>query len=131
MKKRRVELGRSQLKDPRAAEVLEDRDRLEAMYRRLGSTHKVAAEINCGAQAVLHSLYRLGIEVQKPGGDRGSKKPNPRKEPVKRLSKAQFRKVVQRAYEKAGRCPPGCPGGAQCLGPNGRCIFEKGEDDAR
>ena len=95
------------LKDPSAQKVLADRERLAAMYEEMGSCWRVAEAINCGGQAVLTALHWHQIPVQKRGGYN-------RRTPT-RITRATLRQIVQRAYLKAGRCPPNCPGRAHCL----------------
>jgi len=38
------------------------------------------------------------------------------------LTKDMVPVIVARAYHKAGRCPPNCPGKEQCLSENGKCV---------
>ena len=52
---------------------------------------------------------------------------------MSKLTRAEWHRIVNRAYEKAGKCPPDCPGrcpdtwltgdGVGCLDDRGKCIM--------
>ena len=52
---------------------------------------------------------------------------------MSKLTRAEWHRIVNRAHEKAGKCPPDCPGrcpdtwltgdGVGCLDDRGKCIM--------
>lgn len=80
-----------------------------------------AAQLGVGQHTMEKALDYHGIKRRKRG-----ESPPPR-DVVKSLTRRQLRVVVQRAYDKAGRCPMNCPGRAECNLGDENCVMEGGE----
>jgi hypothetical protein len=107
-----LELGSHVL--PAAAEVLRDGERLAAMYA-TRTQDELAQELGIGHDSLRRALRYHRVPIR-PRGQRVERD-------RRALTREGLRRLVWGLYDKAGRCPPDCPGRPGCLDPGGECIM--------
>ena len=106
-----------------AVTVLLDRERLVAMYA-TRSRHELADELGVS----YYTLQRAMRHHKIPCRSRRAESPAGM---LREGQRAAVRLLVWRAYLRADRCPPDCPGREGCLNNEGMCALIERQRGAR
>ena len=101
--------------DPKVRARLMDPEQVAAAYAK-HSIRQAGRSLGASQKTMERALDLHGIPRRK----RGEKPPGTA---VRRITRAQVKRLVMRAYAKADRCPPNCPGREQCLNADGVCVL--------
>jgi len=102
-----------------AVPVLLDKEQLAAMQATM-NRREIAAALGVAPYTLLRAMRYHEIECP-PCVPPWLSEPRPRK-PV-RLTRRDVRWAVRRAYLRADRCPPDCPGRMGCLDTEAGCVL--------